>query len=105
MKNSLDEQIGGNHYRSMAIQPVEFIHRNHLGFIEGCIIKYICRYKSKNGFEDLEKIKHYVDLLIAFDYPVERISRLVQDYRLTDDNVNTLTDEEMGLNTGAKGAK
>lgn len=48
----------------MAIQPIEFIMKNNIGFCEGNIIKYICRYKDKNGKEDLLKIKHYVDLIL-----------------------------------------
>ena len=60
-------QIGGNHYSDMAIQPTEFIHKNNLSFIQGNIIKYVCRYKSKGGIEDLNKAKHYIDLLIEFE--------------------------------------
>ena len=63
-----DKQIGGSHYKDMIIQPTEFIHRNNLSFIQGNVIKYICRYKSKNGIQDLEKAKHYIDLLIEFEY-------------------------------------
>jgi hypothetical protein len=61
-------QIGGSHYQEFEIQPIEFIVRNNLGFIEGCIIKYICRYEEKNGLEDLQKIKHYVELLEELKY-------------------------------------
>lgn len=60
-------QIGGSHYSEMAIQPTEFIHKNGLSFIQGNIIKYVCRYKSKGGIEDLNKAKHYIDLLIEFE--------------------------------------
>lgn len=59
-----DKQIGGTHYKNLPIQPVEFIMKNNLGFCEGCIIKYICRYKYKNGIEDLKKARHYIDMLI-----------------------------------------
>ena len=41
--NSLEEQVGGKHYRSMKIQPAEFINENKLLFAEGNAIKYICR--------------------------------------------------------------
>jgi len=51
----------------MAIQPIEFIFFNHLPYIEGCIVKYICRWREKGGVEDLEKIKHYVDMLIEME--------------------------------------
>ena len=64
----LNTQIGGEHYKKYSIQPVEFITKNKLGFLEGCIIKRICRYEDKNGREDLEKIKHEIDLLIELKY-------------------------------------
>lgn len=65
-KKALNKQIGGNHYLRFSIQPVEFIEENHLGFLQGCIIKRICRYNMRGGkgFEDLEKVKHEVDLII-----------------------------------------
>jgi len=69
--DALKEQIGGSHYKTFKIQPIEFVHKNNLSFIQGNIIKYICRYKTKNGIEDLKKIKHYVDLLIGMEYENE----------------------------------
>ena len=59
-----NKQIGGNHYKTFRIQPYEFISKNDLSFFQGNVIKYVCRYKTKNGIEDLEKIKHYCDLEI-----------------------------------------
>lgn len=59
------QQVGGSHYKSMKIQPVEFILANELGFCEGNIVKYTCRYKQKGGVEDLKKVIHYAELLIA----------------------------------------
>jgi len=46
------------------IQPVEYILRNKLGFCEGNVIKYITRWRLKNGREDLLKARHYIDMLI-----------------------------------------
>ena len=57
-------QVGGSHYKDMAIQPIEFILANELGFCEGNVIKYICRYGAKGGTEDLKKAKHYIQLLL-----------------------------------------
>jgi len=65
--SSLDIQVGGGHYMENAIQPVEFIHANKIPFIEGCIIKYICRYKQKGGIQDLRKCQHYIDMLIELN--------------------------------------
>ena len=62
------KQIGGSHYRSMKIQPSKFINDNKLLFAEGNAIKYICRHTAKNGKEDLEKAKHYIDMIIERDY-------------------------------------
>jgi hypothetical protein len=62
-----DEQIGGNHYRNLAIQPVEYNHANKIPFIEGSIIKYATRWREKGGIDDLRKIKHFADLLIELE--------------------------------------
>jgi len=67
-KSALDIQEGGDHYKNMAIQPIEFTHKNGLNFCQGNIIKYVTRYKHKNGLEDLKKAKHYIDLLIELEY-------------------------------------
>lgn len=63
--NPFEQQVGGSHYKTLKIQPVEFILANQLGFCEGSIIKYTCRYKQKGGIEDLKKVIHYAELLIA----------------------------------------
>ena len=57
-------QVGGSHYKDFHIQPYVFISKNDLSFFQGNVIKYVCRYKNKNGIQDLEKIKHYCDLEI-----------------------------------------
>ncbi len=62
-------EVGGDHYRKFAIQPAEFCHRNGLGFIESCVIKYLCRHKAKNGRQDIEKAIHYLELLMEWEYP------------------------------------
>ena len=66
--SALNTQVAGDHYKDMAIQPVVYIHANKMGFMEGCIVKYISRYKEKNGKQDLLKIKHFVDLLLELEY-------------------------------------
>lgn len=66
--SALDIQQGGNHYKDLTIQPVEYITKNKLGFLEGNIIKYATRYKSKNGAEDIRKIIHYAQLILELEY-------------------------------------
>lgn len=68
MNKATDRQVGGGHYKNFKIQPIEFVMANDLDFCQGNIIKYVCRHEFKNGLEDLEKVKHYVDLLIQFKY-------------------------------------
>jgi len=60
----LDHQEGGNHYKQFTIQPYTFTRTNNLNFFQGNVIKYVCRYKDKNGIEDLKKIIHYCELEI-----------------------------------------
>lgn len=64
-KNQLKTQVGGTHYKNMTIQPVDFIVGNNIPFIEGNIIKYVCRWKNKGGVDDLEKARHYLEILIS----------------------------------------
>jgi hypothetical protein len=66
-KRALDVQVSGNHYKDLAIQPVEYIHANGIGYFEGNVIKYVSRWRNKNGIKDLEKAKHYIDLLIELE--------------------------------------
>ena len=65
----LSRQIGGGHYKDFKVQPIEFITENKLSFAAGCVVKYICRYNKPGGkgLQDLEKIKHYVDLIIQLE--------------------------------------
>jgi len=65
--SALETQVSGNHYKDMPIQPVEFIHANALGYFEGNVIKYISRWRSKGGIADLNKAKHYIELLIELE--------------------------------------
>lgn len=65
---ALDIQEGGGHYKSIPIQPVEYIHANSIPFIEGCIIKYATRHRDKNGAEDIRKIIHFAQLLLELEY-------------------------------------
>ena len=65
--SSLEKQVAGNHYKDMKIQPIEFIHMNNIGFLEGNAIKYLCRWRNKNGIQDLEKAKHYIEMLIEME--------------------------------------
>lgn len=57
-------QISGNHYSKQKIQPIEYILENRLGYCEGNVVKYITRWRDKNGVDDLRKAKHYIDFLI-----------------------------------------
>jgi len=79
MSNPYDTQVGGNHYKDMKIQPSEFINENKLQFAEGNAIKYICRHGSKGQKQDLEKAKHYIDMIIERDYGVVELPKSDED--------------------------
>ena len=64
--NPLVSQEGGGHYKDKGIQPIQYTMQNKLSFCEGNVVKYISRYKNKNGVEDLAKVVHYV-LLAAYE--------------------------------------
>ena len=66
-KSALDVQVGGAHYKNKRIQPVEYSYANGLNGLEASIVKRITRWRDKDGFQDLEKIKHEVDLLIEME--------------------------------------
>lgn len=63
-KRPTDTQVGGNHYSKNAIQPIDYIRANKLGYCEGNVVKYITRWRDKGGVQDLQKAKHYIDFLI-----------------------------------------
>ena len=67
MKEIKNKNIRPSHYKGKSIEPVEYIHANNLDFCEGNIIKYITRWKEKNGLEDLLKVKEYVDIIIRLN--------------------------------------
>lgn len=66
--SALNKQVGGEHYKSQGIQPIEYIFANNLNFFEGNAIKYITRHRVKGGKADLEKAIHYLELLIELEY-------------------------------------
>ena len=63
-----EKQIGGTHYKEMKIQPSKFVIENKMLFAEGNVVKYICRHPYKDGKQDLEKAKHFIDMIIERDY-------------------------------------
>lgn len=70
-KNPLQAQVGGNHYKDLKIQPIEFIHANNLDFMTANVVKYVVRAKNKNGSQDIRKAIHYCQLILKLDYGEE----------------------------------
>lgn len=62
-----DRQVAGDHYKSKAIQPWDYIASNNIGYLEGNVIKYVSRWRDKGGVADLEKARHYLDKLIELE--------------------------------------
>lgn len=70
--SALDRQEGGGHYRDLKIQPIEFIHANGIGYMEGNVVKYIVRHGSKGKEEDVRKALHYCQLILQLQYGVDK---------------------------------
>lgn len=64
---AMQDQIGGDHYKSKTIQPVQYCMANGIGFMEGSVIKYVTRWRDKGGIQDLKKAKHFLELLIEYE--------------------------------------
>lgn len=73
-------QIGGTHYSKMKIQPIDYILENDLSYLQGNVIKYISRYKDKNGIEDIRKAIHYCELIIEKEYNVSKNKSTVKEF-------------------------
>ncbi len=67
-----EKQVGGGHYKNLKIQPMEYCLQNNLNYAQSNAIKYITRYKDKNGIEDLKKATHCIELLIEFEEKVDK---------------------------------
>ena len=68
---STSKQVGGDHYTKLQISPWEVIDANELDYFQGNVIKYVMRYKDKNGVEDLKKAKHYLEYMIEREMTIE----------------------------------
>lgn len=82
--NVLEKQIGGTHYSELPYQPIELIYKLDLGFIQGNIVKYITRWRYKNGLEDLKKAEHYCELGFYYE---ETNSKHSSRYRYTSSHI------------------
>ena len=82
--NALEKQIGGSHYSELPYQPIELIYKLDLGFIQGNIIKYITRWRFKNGLEDLKKAEHYCELGFYYE---ETSSKYSNRYKYTSTHI------------------
>lgn len=63
-----DRQVGGGHYKDMAIEPVEYCEKNRLTSLESAVVKYVSRHKSKNGIEDINKAIHCLEMIKQYHY-------------------------------------
>ncbi len=63
----MSEAPSSDHYKSCKIEPIEYIEANELGFHAGNVVKYVSRYKQKNGLDDLKKARWYIDRLIELE--------------------------------------
>lgn len=86
--SALDDQVGGNHYTDLAIQPAEYCQRNRLPYCESSVVRYVTRHRGKNGREDLEKAIHCLRLLIEMEYPENDQAQAPQPATENHENTN-----------------
>ena len=68
---ALRKQVSGSHYADQAIEPIDYVMANDLGYCEGNVVKYVTRHKLKNGKEDILKAIHYLEFILEFQYGEE----------------------------------
>lgn len=66
-EEDMSKQVGGNHYK-LPIEPIDYILKNHLGYCEGNVVKYVTRHATKNGAEDIRKAIHYLEFILKDQY-------------------------------------
>jgi hypothetical protein len=71
-QSSLNTQVGGSHYKDLGIQPVEYASANNLDYFQGNVVKYVTRWRNKNGVEDLKKALHYLEMYIELEEAKEK---------------------------------
>ena len=69
MSKALDVQVGGDHYKKLAIQPAEYCRKNKMLALESSVVRYVTRHKDKNGAEDIKKAIHCLKIILDMDYP------------------------------------
>ena len=66
--SAMIHQIGGDHYRSKKVQPIEYIMANDMPFADGNVVKYVSRHRQKNGAEDIKKGIQYFLFILENEY-------------------------------------
>ena len=61
-------QVGGDHYKDSAIEPIDYIVANELTYMEGNVVKYVSRHRRKNGAEDVRKAMQYLEFILEKEY-------------------------------------
>lgn len=102
MYNPFKVQVGGNHYSKYPIQPLEYIEKNKLPFADGCVVKYITRWRDKGGIEDLRKAKHFIEMLIALEEEKNKGAIAAQQAQMNQQTSINLQAQTSGLLTGAQ---
>ena len=64
----MSDQVGGDHYRNKAIEPIRYIMENNLGYCEGNVIKYVTRHREKGGAQDIRRAIQYLNFILQHQY-------------------------------------
>ena len=93
--SAFDTQVGGGHYKELAIQPMQYSMANKLDACQHTIIKYVTRFRDKGGLADLQKARHVIDMLIELEMVKKKEEAAPQPDPYKDDTraPDTLRDE------------
>jgi|TARA_R100001463_G_scaffold50089_1_gene100097 hypothetical protein len=83
-KLATNNQVGGEHYNTLKIQPIDYIYANKLSYNLGSCLKYITRNKGENEdrIKDLLKAKHFIDLELEMVHGVDKDGNNIGKYSI-----------------------
>lgn len=91
--SAFSTQVGGGHYKNLAIQPMQYSMANNLDACQHTIIKYVTRFRDKGGLADLQKARHVIDMLIELEMTKEKEQEEAEQPKPRESRRDPLRDE------------
>lgn len=78
-KDAMTNQVGGDHYKKLAIQPMEYAFKNHLDPLQFSVVKYVTRFRDKDGARDVKKAFHCLQMLVEMEYGKDVLDEMMKE--------------------------